>query len=350
MAENPADAADRQTEATRSPSSRLLAVGLRTGVFVGLIAAMLFGSPMVLRSDERPTNVALVLSAPPRLAAPAVPEFARLAPRSLDGNVVSDPALVEDAPIGPLPVTATDGRAPITVYARPFDKNDKRKRIAVIIAGLNISATNTKLALARLPAPVTLAFVPFAFDGQASVDLARAAGHEVLLQVPMEPFDFPESDPGPHALMAAASTEENLRRLSWSFSRFTGYVGIMNLLGARLMSEEAALEAVLNESARRGLLFVDDGASKSSLALTAARHTNAAIATGTVTLDSAQSRIAVDQKLAELEVEARRNGSAIGIGSAFPVTIARVAVWAEALESRGFVLVPISALAVKASR
>lgn len=158
----------------------------------------------------------------------------------------------------------------------------------------------------------------------------------MLLEVPMEPFDFPESDPGANALMAAASGEENTRRLSWSLSRFTGYVGITNLLGARFMSEQATLEPVLKETARRGLIFVDNGASRSSLALTAARHAGAAFATGSLILDDVQSKDGVDKKLGELEAEARRNGFAIGIGSSFPVTIARIAQWAESVEARGF--------------
>jgi len=147
--------------------------------------------------------------------------------------------------------------------------------------------------------------------------------------------------------MAAANGDENIRRLNWSLSRFTGYVGITNLLGARFMSEQATLEPVLKEIARRGLMFVDNGASRSSLAVTAARHADAAIATGTVVLDDVQNKESVDKKLGELEAEARRNGFAIGMGSAFPVTIARVAEWAENVEMRGFVVVPISALAAR---
>ena len=30
---------------------------------------------------------------------------------------------------------------------------------------------------------------------------AREAGHEVLLEVPMEPFDYPDNDPGPQTLL-----------------------------------------------------------------------------------------------------------------------------------------------------
>jgi polysaccharide deacetylase 2 family uncharacterized protein YibQ len=111
------------------------------------------------------------------------------------------------------------------------------------------------------------------------------------------------------------------------------------------MSEQAALGPVVNEIARRGLIFVDNGASRSSLLLTAARRAKAPIATGTLFLDDVQSRDAVDKKLSELEAEARRAGSAIGMGSPYPVTIARVAAWSESLEARGLVLVPITALA-----
>jgi polysaccharide deacetylase 2 family uncharacterized protein YibQ len=330
----------------RSP---LVTFGMGVAVLFGLIALVLVGSQFLVEPNDRERGISMVLAPPPvaRPALPPAPALSVPAPKSLGGHLVADPALVEDSPFGPLPMIAPDGRAPMAAYARPFDARDSRKRIAIIVGGLNVSATQTKLALARLPPSVTLAFSPFRLDVQASVELAREAGHEVLLEVPMEPFDFPESDPGPYSLMAAASSEENLRRLSWSLSRFTGYVGVTNLLGGRFMSEQAALDPVLQEIARRGLIFLDNGASRSSLSLTAARHAKASIATGTLLLDGVQMRDAVDKKLGELEAEARRSGFAIGVGSAYPVTIARIAVWAEDLQARGLVLVPLSALATR---
>ena len=353
VAADTSEGAEKSPEGEPSPVSpkrlsALLKFGMGFAVLVALIATVLMGSAFLGPAPHRETGITLKLE-PARIAESSqpAPRFSLVEPRSPGGHLVADPALVEDSPFGPLPVIAADGRAPMTAYAQAVKTDDKRPRIAIVIGGLNVSAANTKLALARLPAPVTLGFVPFAFDAQATVDLAREAGHEVLLEVPMEPFDFPESDPGAHALMAAASGDENIRRLSWSLSRFTGYVGITNLLGARFMSEQATLEPVLKETARRGLIFVDNGASRSSLALTAARHVDAAIATGSLVLDEVQTKDSLDKKLGELEAEARRNGFAIGVASAFPVTIARVAEWAENVETRGFQLVPISALAVK---
>jgi len=334
-------------EPSKRRRSPLLTFVLGTAVQLGLVASVLVGSQFLPPpAHETEKGISLALDAPPVIEAPRpVRQFALVEPRSLNGHLVADPALVEDSPFGPLPVIAADGRAPMTAYAGAFDAKDKRPRIAIIVSGLNVSANATKLALARLPAPITLAFVPFAFDTQASVDLAREAGHEVLLQVPMEPFDFPDSDPGPHALLAAASPEENGKRLEWVLSRATGYVGVMNLLGGRFMGEENAIEPVLAQVARRGLMFFDNGASSSSVTITSARHVKAFLATGMVTLDTVQTAVAIDTKLVELENAARQDGYAIGVASAYGISIARLNEWAASAQARGFELVPISGFA-----
>jgi polysaccharide deacetylase 2 family uncharacterized protein YibQ len=265
--------------------------------------------------------------------------------RESGGSLIADPALIEDSATGPLPRVAKDGRTPLAAYARAFEANDKRPRIALVIRGLGVGSSNTSLALTQLSPEIDFAFVPFAADLQGDVDKARGAGHEVLLEVPMEPFDFPDSDPGPHALLAGASSEENIKRMDWALSRATGYVGVMNLLGGRFMGEEHAIEPILAAVTKRGLLFFDNGASTSSVAITAARHVKAPIATGTMTIDNIQTQAAIDAKLAELETAARQDGYAIGVASAYPVTIARIGEWAMSAGARGFQLVPVSALA-----
>jgi polysaccharide deacetylase 2 family uncharacterized protein YibQ len=267
--------------------------------------------------------------------------------REVSGNLIADPALIEDSPQGPLPKIARDGRTPMNVYGRKFEHDGKKPRIALVLRGLGIGETATDSALTQLLPDITLGFSPFTPELQKMVDRARGRGHEVLLEVPMEPFDFPDSDPGPHALLVAASADENGKRLDWSLSRATGYVGVMNLLGGRFMGEEPAIEPVLAHVAKRGLLFFDNGASSSSVAITAARHVKAALATGTLTLDGVQTDNAIDSKLSELETAARQDGFSIGVASAYPVTIARLAEWAAHLEARGFQLVPLTGLAAQ---
>ena len=49
----------------------------------------------------------------------------------------------------------------------------------------------------------------------------------------MEPFDYPDNDPGPQTLLTSLTPDQNIDRLHWLMSRFQGYVGIVSYMGAR---------------------------------------------------------------------------------------------------------------------
>jgi polysaccharide deacetylase 2 family uncharacterized protein YibQ len=258
-------------------------------------------------------------------------------------SLLADPALIENTVQGPLPRIADDGRKPMAVYAAPAPAAAKFK-IAIMVNGLGQSATATKLALDKLPAGVTLGFTPYAADVGQWVAQARERGHEVLLQVPMEPLNFPDSDPGPQTLRAGQDEEANIQRLTWALSRFTGYAGVTNLFGQRFLSDSEALSPVLTYLNRRGLFFFDNGtASQSVLPMVAGQVGIPAVQSGPA-LDTVATAIEIDRRLSELETQARANGSSVGSAFLYPISIARIAAWSRELESRGFVLVPVSAI------
>ncbi|HEY0105215.1 MAG TPA: divergent polysaccharide deacetylase family protein [Rhizomicrobium sp.] len=329
-------------------------------MFLG-ICVVLFGDP---RAGE--PVIRLVLLEKPRYAVPAKPQPSgsaaaaaspsdepalppALVPSTVTQSVyagralVADPALIEATNSGPLPKIAADGTPPMRAYAAPL-LDDGKPRIAVVISGLGISAKMTAAALAGLPPQVTLAFAPYASDVQRWVAEARREGHEVLLEVPMEPFDFPDSDPGPHTLRSGIGEDANTERLVWSLTRFTGYTGVTNLLGGRFLSDSDSLEPMLTYLARRGLLFFDNGAASHSAVPDVAARAGASFAQATLTIDRIQTAMEVDRQLSELENTARAQGRASGAGFLFPVTVERVAQWAQGLPGRGFVLVPASAI------
>jgi hypothetical protein len=257
--------------------------------------------------------------------------------------LLADPALVENTAQGPLPRIADDGRKPMTAYAAPAPAAAKLK-IAIVVSGLGISAIATKAALDALPAGVTLGFAPYAGDVGQWVEQARAKGHEVLLEIPMEPFDFPDSDPGPHTLRAGQDEDTNIQRLTWALTRFTGYAGVTNLLGQRFLSDAEALSPTLTYLNRRGLYFFDNGAASQSVLPTVAGQLGMPAVQSGAALDTIQTALEIDHRLSELETQARANGSAVGSAFLYPVSIARITAWARSLESRGFVLVPVSAI------
>jgi len=299
-----------------------------------------------------PPPTAIVPGATPTTT--AAPPPAELPPQIVPAQIgkaisagralIADPALIEQSPQGPLPRIADDGRTPLAAYAPPVVAAPGQPRIAIVVGGLGISARQTAAAIAQLPSGITLAFEPYDADVQRWVGEARKQGHEVLLEVPMEPYDFPDSDPGPHTLRAAAGEDTNIERLSWSLSRVTGYVGITNLLGSRFITDADALEPVMTFLSRRGLMFFDNGSAARSVAPDVAKRVGEPFAQAATTIDVIQAGMEIDQRLSELETRARLNGWAAGSGLLYPVTLDRLAVWAKGLPDRGIALVPASAI------
>ena len=291
----------------------------------------------------------------PSTVAPKAPSPVPGPPKALS-NIITrrsalspapDPGLTEKSGLGLLPVIGDDGRKPWLVYARGFDDRDRRPRIALVIVGLGLSEASTQAAIQRLPGAVTLAFAPYAKTLDRWIPLARAAGHEVLLTLPMEPDNFPADDPGPHTLLTSLAPAENLKRLRWVLSRTSGYVGVINDMGSRFTTSSRHLDPVLGELKRRGLMFVDSGASLRSVAARMATRIGLARAINNRFIDVKASREAIDQRLSELERIARTSGHALGVGTTYPVTFERVGRWLRRFEKKGLILVPVSALANK---
>ena len=263
-----------------------------------------------------------------------------------------DRRLVERGRFGSLPRIGADGAKPYEIHARPVITSQKLKadapRIALIVGGLGLSNATTDAAMDKLPADVSFAFAPYGAEVQADAAKARERGHETFLQAPMEPFDYPQNDPGPHTLTVRASDKEVESDLSWLMSRFAGYVGVVNFLGARFMSNAAALTPVMRELARRGVAFVDDGSAPQSLAGTIGGQVGAVTARADVVIDADPRADAIAAALTRLETIARQKGGAIGFASAIPQSIEQVGRFAHGLEKRGIALAPASALLSRA--
>jgi len=257
-------------------------------------------------------------------------------------------ALVEQSRYGPLPKIADDGRRPSDIYARAtqhtaLPQAGEPARIAILMNGLGLSELATNQAINMLPGNVSLAFSPYGRNLQSWIRLSREAGHEVMLQIPLEPFDYPDNDPGPHTLLTNLPPDENLKRLQWLMARFTGYVGVTNHMGAKFASAQSAFLPVLEEIKSRGLIFLDDGTAARSTAGEIAKDLGLGFSAAQIVIDAAQTPESIDEALKNLETTARENGLAIGVASSYPITIQRISEWSRSLSQKGMVLVPVSA-------
>jgi uncharacterized protein len=256
---------------------------------------------------------------------------------------IPEPDLIEETPQGRLPKRAKDGRRPLNVYARPWS-GTRGARVAIIIGGMGVSQTTTQSAIEKLPPEVTLGFAPQGNSLSRWAQSARRKGHEILLQIPMEPFDYPRVDPGRGTLIVDAKREANIKVLHESMGRLTNYTGVVNYLGARFTAEPAALDPVMADISERGLLYLDDGTSGRSKADVSALKNRAAFAAADSVIDDIQEKSDILKALDGLEATARAKGSAIGIGTGFDVTIDTVSGWVKEAQKRGIEVVGVSAL------
>jgi polysaccharide deacetylase 2 family uncharacterized protein YibQ len=256
-----------------------------------------------------------------------------------------DRDLIEQTETGPLPIRAADGRRPFDVYARPWS-GARGARVAIVIGGLGVSQTGTQQALAKLPPEVTLGFASQGNSLGRWMQVARQGGHEIVMQVPLEPFDYPNTNPGRNTLTVDAAPEENIKNLHWSLSRITNYTGIMNYMGARFSADPQAMATLMGELGKRGLLYLDDGSSARTVAPELALKNGVPFAAGDTAIDAVRERGEILKKLDQLEQTARAKGFAVGTGSAFDVTVGAVSSWINEAKKRGIEIVPISAVAI----
>ena len=255
--------------------------------------------------------------------------------------------LIETSSIGQLPRIGPGNRKPSDVYARltPMGVlHSSRPKIAILLGGMGLNPKLTQRATRELPGDVTFAFAPYGDNLQEQVNKARANGHEVLLQLPMEPMGFPANNPGPRTLLSDADDVANIEALHWHMSRFAGYTGITNYMGGKLLNTPKALKPVMLELRKRGLIYLEDASTAVTVSEDVATKANVPYRNSEIVIDGVPTPEGIATALELLEAEAKANGFAVGTGSGLEVTQEAVKEWAKELREKGIILVPVSAL------
>jgi polysaccharide deacetylase 2 family uncharacterized protein YibQ len=209
--------------------------------------------------------------------------------------------------------------------------------VALVVGGLGLNPATTKQAIDQLPPAVTLSFVPYTSNLQTWIDLARAAGHEVMIEVPMQPVNYPDNDPGPQTLLANARNDDLMAHMLWALSRCTGYFAVTNYQGAAFIKDKAGFNTFLSTLKARGVGFIDDGQARDAQGAWARASADRVV-------DAQINAQAIMAQLTGLEATAKTRGQALGTGMAFPVTLAVALKWTQSLDGKGIQLAPASAM------
>lgn len=218
-------------------------------------------------------------------------------------------------------------------------------RIAILLRGVGRDDRNSGDAVSKLPSAISLAIMPLSGGAPQWARKAREAGHEVIVQLPLEPSDYPNNDPGPETLLASAGPEQNLIKLRTLLGRFEGYSGVTNYLGGRILQSGEALRPILEDLKSQGLVYVGEGNNSHAILRRIAGEIGLRYGGADVVIDAHPTPAAINQALDRLVALARKQGNAIGMGYASRTTIEQLQAWSQSASAKGITLVPVGALA-----
>ncbi|HBS31633.1 MAG TPA: hypothetical protein DEA40_07800 [Parvularcula sp.] len=290
---------------------------------------------------DRADDIVITVDGAPARAIAATPTLASLTSLRI---AEPDAALLQRTAYGKAPRIAADGRRAAKVYARPFTPGES-PHVALIVGGLGLNRALTERAIDELPPEVTLAFAPYARDLDFWARRAREAGHEFMIELPMENRSGEGEALGPATLLTSRDEAQNLQRLDWILSRAEGYFGVTNYLGAHFSADRAAVDPVLARVAAAGLAYVDDTG-----ALKGRKGGGVAIVSRLIDPGFGAEKTRTARDLESLEKYAARSGEALGKTYVNADTLDALVDWAGGLGSRGVALAPASAvLAMRAT-
>ncbi len=213
-------------------------------------------------------------------------------------------------------------------------------KLAVVVDGLGLSQIATDAAISKLPAAVTLAFSPYTRDLKKWIEKAKASGHEVLIEVPMESKTFPAEDPGPLGLLTVNDAKENGMRLDAILKDAGSAIGVLDSSGSKFR-EDQSINAVFAKLKEKNLFYVQGEPG--------VRVGEAGVPTAVadVIIDERPFRAAVDARLDYAERLAKYQGSAIASMSAKPVSFERLVLWLEQSQKKGVTLAPVSQVLIR---
>jgi len=224
----------------------------------------------------------------------------------------------------------------------PNSLKDKAK-ISIIFVGLGLNKNMTDKVMS-LSNSITLGFTPYAHDLKELTKKAHTKGFESILQLPMQPIDYLLNDPGSYAMLNNLSVSENVNRLHKMFHLSSEIVGFYTT-GAETFSPSLSnMSPIMKEISEGGYYFVYGNSQSqkqtrdicSSMALECMFLTQS--------IENELNADNIYKKLLMLESHAANNQYAIGYLNTNPVSIQAFQKWYAELNSKKFILVPVSAI------
>ncbi|MFO7660203.1 MAG: divergent polysaccharide deacetylase family protein [Candidatus Cloacimonadaceae bacterium] len=174
-------------------------------------------------------------------------------------------------------LTFTDKENGLKHIVELFYKRDEKalgagsRTLAIIVDDFGNYSGSLLTAFAKTNPAVNFAIMPHTPHAVEAMKLATQYGLESIIHVPMEPRNFPQENPGDHAIFIQLSEGEITRRMERFINQLPDCIGANNHMGSLATADESTMQAVMQTLKKHDLLFVDSRTTSSSVAYTVAQ-------------------------------------------------------------------------------
>lgn len=259
----------------------------------------------------------------------------------------TEPAI--PAPVKPVKKGASQADTPDNKLSRFIDElfqSETEKiagKVAIVIDDLGYSISIAEKFL-QLDSPISFSILPGLPYSRLIASWAHELNRDILLHLPMEPDDYPNTNPGPGTLFKGMSPEELGEQLLKDLDAIPYMTGTNNHMGSKLTEDKDVMRLVMEKIKDRGIFFLDSRTSLNSVAYSTAKEYGIKAAKRNIFLDNENDVELISRQIIKLGERALKNGTAIGIGHPNQNTLIALKQTIPKLKERGIKIVPVSQL------
>ena len=176
-------------------------------------------------------------------------------------------------------------------------------------------------ALCDLEPNITFSVLPFAPFGKIISKQLHAKGSQLMLHLPMEPFEYPDINPGPGAILSTMTPDTLLTQLKKNINDIPYIVGVNNHMGSKITTNANQMNQIFTVLKKENLFFIDSRTAPKSQCKASARLFKLKFAQRDIFLDNFQNTEYITGQFQKLKALAKKHGFAIGIGHPYKATL-----------------------------
>ena len=217
-------------------------------------------------------------------------------------------------------------------------------RIGLLITGI-VNNSDILQKIESLPGEVSLGYSPYCMDITEHLTKIVAKGHDIYVQTPFEPENYPIDDPGYLGILRAQHNKGNMNRLNTILTKFDMIKGVYSEPSEKFTSYAEELKPILDEIKKNNLLFLYGNGVGNKIFDDLTTEKSIQVLYKNILVDQEVNDIAIKARLSELEKIATEKGFVIAYARPYPLTLSIILDWINSLDKKGISIAPISQIA-----